>query len=50
MANNNLWIGAGTPKFAITGNKVGIGTSTPAYNLDVSSRYAKCFTIIFKRR
>ena len=29
MANNNLWIGAGTPKFTITGSNVGIGTTAP---------------------
>ena len=35
MANNNLWIGAGTPKFTISGSNVGIGTISPDYPLDV---------------
>ena len=36
MANNNLWIGAGTPKFVITGNNVGVGTTTPGFPFVVS--------------
>mgnify|MGYP003650685837 CR=1 FL=1 len=37
MANNNLWVGAGTPKFAITGSKVGIGQNNPSAKFHVTN-------------